>query len=134
MPKGKNHYKREKHLSVVSKKSGFQCWLCGNYTNDADKYYSSMAKILSMRFIKLLKSNKGQGHFDGVMDSIYSVFGGRNPVMRKDLRSAGYLETFEKRYDDEEREAEFDKQYAQEAKKEKKEDPEKTETGNEVPF
>lgn len=29
---------------------------------------------------------------------------------------------------------EFDKQYAREAKKEKKEDPEKTETGDGVPF
>ena len=133
-PKEKNHYKRGKHLSAVSKKGGFQCAFCGNYTHDADEYYSSMAIILSMRFIKLLNSKKVQGHFDGVMDCIYGVFGGKNPVMRKALRLAGYLEIFEKRYDDEEREAEFDKQYARETKKEKKEDPEKTEIGEEVSF
>jgi len=98
-PKGKKHYNQGKYLSPVSKKGGFQCWLCGNYTNNADRYYSGQAGILSMRFIKLLKSNKGQGHFDGVMDCIYEVFRGRNPVMREALRSAGYLETFEKRYD-----------------------------------
>ena len=98
-PKEINHYKRGKHLSAVSKKGGFQCWLCGSYTNDADKYYSSMAITLAMRFIKLLKSRKGQGPFDGVMDSIYyAVFGGKNPVMRGALRSAGYLETFEQQF------------------------------------
>lgn len=66
-PKGKKHYNQGKYLSPVSKKGGFQCWLCGNYTNNADRYYPGQARILSMRFIKLLKSNKGQGHFDGVM-------------------------------------------------------------------
>ena len=123
-----------KSIKPVSKKGGFRCAFCGNYTHDADEYYSSMAIILSMRFIKLLNSKKVQGHFDGVMDCIYGVFGGKNPVMRKALRLAGYLEIFEKRYDDEEREAEFDKQYARETKKEKKEDPEKTEIGEEVSF
>jgi hypothetical protein len=34
-----------------------------------------------------------------MMDCIYGVFGGKNPVMRKALRLARYLETFEKRYD-----------------------------------
>jgi len=97
-PKGKNHYKRGKHLSAVSKKGGFQCAFCGNYKHDADEYYSSMARILSMRFIKLLKSSKGQNYFDGVMDCIYEVFGGKNPVIREALRSAGYLETFEKQF------------------------------------
>ncbi len=88
-----------KSIKAVSKKGGFQCAFCGNYTNDADKYYSSMAITLSMRFIKLLKSRKGQGPFDGVMDSIYyAVFGGKNPVMRGALRSAGYLETFEQQF------------------------------------
>ncbi|MQY60235.1 hypothetical protein GH153_00110 [bacterium] len=97
-PKGKKHYNQGKYLSPVSKKGGFQCWLCGNYTNNADRYYSGQARILSMRFIKLLKSNKGQNYFDGVMDCIYEVFGGKNPVMREALRSAGYLETFEQQF------------------------------------
>ena len=87
-----------KSIKAVSKKGGFQCAFCGNYTNGADEYYSSMAKILAMRFIKLLKSSKGQNYFDGVMDCIYEVFGGENPVMRKALRSAGYLETFEQQF------------------------------------
>ena len=87
-----------KSIKAVSKKGGFQCAFCGNYTNGADGYYSSMAKILAMRFIKLLKSNKGQNYFDGVMDCIYGVFGGKNPVIREALRSAGYLETFEQQF------------------------------------
>ena len=87
-----------KHLLPHSKKGGFQCAFCGNYTNGADEYYSALAKIVSMRFIKLLKSSNKQSYFDGVMDSIYAVFGGKNPVMREALRSAGYLETFEQQF------------------------------------
>lgn len=64
-PKGKKHSNLGKHLLPHRKKGGFQCAFCGNYTNDADKYYSSMAITLSMRFIKLLKSSKGQNYFDG---------------------------------------------------------------------
>jgi len=33
-----------------------------------------------------------------MMDCIYGVFGGKNPVMREALRSAGYLETFEQQF------------------------------------
>lgn len=88
-----------KSIKPVSKKGGFQWAFCGNYTDGVDEYYSSLTKIIAMRFIELLNSSNEQNYFNGVMDCIHAVFRGKNPVMREALRLAGYLEIFEKRYD-----------------------------------
>jgi len=92
-------------IKPISKKGGFQCSFCGNWTSGIEKYYSSLTRILTMRFINLLKSNDEQSYFNGVMDCIHAVFGGKNQVMREELRSAGYLDTFEKRYEEEEQDS-----------------------------
>jgi len=79
---------------------GFQCPLCGNWTTNPYKYYSSLTIILTMRFIELLNSSNGnaEGYFEGVLDSFYKVFGPRNPVVRHELEKAGYLEKFDQRF------------------------------------
>ena len=91
--------KREiRSVKAVSKKGEFQCAFCGNYTSDVERYHSNLAKIIAMRFINFLKSNKGQDYYDAVMDCIHAVFGGNNPIMKEELVSAGYLDAFEQRH------------------------------------
>jgi|GEM_PF-6252758 len=78
---------------------GFQCAFCGNWIQNPEEYYSSLTKILAMRFVELLKSNNGRSYSEGVMDSVYAVFRTKNLVMKEALKSAGYLENFEQRYE-----------------------------------
>jgi len=94
-----------KSIKSTSKKGSFQCPLCGNWINDADKSYSSLVRILSMRFINLLRPKDEQSYHNGVMDCIHAVFGGRNLMVRQTLKEVGYLEKFEKRYKEEEQES-----------------------------
>ena len=90
--------KKKKVKKSIKEKGGFCCPFCGNYTNNAEEYYSSLATILTVRFIELLKSNLGQSYFEGIMDCIYGVFGPENSTVRQELRSAGYLEQYDKRH------------------------------------
>jgi hypothetical protein len=90
--------KKRKVKRPIKEKGGFCCPFCGNYTNNAEEYYSSLETILTIRFLDLLKSSNGQGYFEGVMDCIYAVFGLENSTVRQELRSAGYLEQFDQRH------------------------------------
>lgn len=86
--------------STATQHYGFQCPFCGNWTTNPNKYYSSLTIILSIRFIKLLNSSNGnaEGYFEGVLDSIYKVFGPWNPVITRELEKAGFHEAFDKRF------------------------------------
>lgn len=88
----------QKARREASRTSGFQYPFCGNYTSNPYKYYSSLTTILTIRFIDLLNSSDGEGYFEGVLDSIYKVFGPWNPVVRHELQKAGYLEVFDQRF------------------------------------
>lgn len=68
---------------------------------------SSLTTILIMRFMDLLKSNKGQSFFDAVMDCTYSIFKGNNQSIREALELAGYLEAFEQRHGRERQDLEY---------------------------
>lgn len=99
--------KKLRRRSAAKEPTGFQCPFCGNYTSDANEYYSSLTQIISMRLTGLLQSNNGQDYSDGVMDCIYKVFGTRNMAVRRALAAAGYLEKFEQRYEIEPPEEEY---------------------------
>lgn len=73
---------------------------------------SSLTTILIMRFMDLLKSNKGPNFFDAVMDCIYSIFKGNNQSVREALELAGYLEAFEQRHGAGEQDQEYKLQCA----------------------
>jgi hypothetical protein len=89
--------KRQRRPAAI-KHSGFQCSFCGNWTSNINEYYSSLTKILSMRFLALLNSGNGRGHFEGVLDCIHAVFGPSNPVIREELRKSGYIDKFDQRF------------------------------------
>jgi hypothetical protein len=78
----------------------FRCPFCGGTTNKVKEYYSSLTIILSSRLINRLKSNHEGSYSEGVMDCICDVFGPENPVVRKKLVLEGYLEKFEKRFEE----------------------------------
>lgn len=91
-----------KSIKPSSKKGGFQCPFCGSWTQNAEEYYSSLTILIINRFIDLLNSNNGEGHFSGVIDCIYKVFGTKNQTVRRALEKEGYLEEFDQRHNVEE--------------------------------
>ncbi len=90
--------KKKRTRLLAEKRTGFQCSFCGNYTTGINDYYSSLANILLTRFINLLKSDNGEGYFEGVIDCIHAVSGRNNAVMREELKLEGYLDAFEQRH------------------------------------
>jgi len=76
---------------------GFQCSFCGNFITGATDHYSSMTKIIASRLINLALSSNGQTYCDGVLDSLFKIFGSENRAVRRDLEVAGLLERFEQR-------------------------------------
>lgn len=91
-----------KSIKPLSSARGFQCPFCGNYTTNADEYYSGLTTIIINRFIGLLNSNNEQSYSDGVMDCIYKAFGLKNLTVRNALKEAGYIEKFDQRFNIEE--------------------------------
>ena len=90
--------------------------VCDFFKNKLKKSWepkkSSLTTILIMRFMDLLKSNKGQNFFDAVMDCTYSIFKGNNQSVREALELAGYLEAFEQRHGTGEQDQEYKLQCA----------------------
>jgi len=77
--------------------------MCGTHKKNAPEFYSSLAKVLSLRFVGLLSNSQNStqndtGYFEAVMDCIHAVFGENNPVIKKALQAEGYLEKYEKRF------------------------------------
>ena len=87
-----------KSIKPISKKGGFRCPFCGNYTSNAEKYYSSLTIILTTRLTDLLKSKTRPCCTESVMDCIQKVFGTKNLVVRKVLNDIGCLEKFDQQF------------------------------------
>jgi len=81
----------------TGKQTGFQCSFCGNFTADATDYYSTMTKIIASRLISLALSSNGKTYCDGVLDSLFKIFGPENRAVKRDLDFAGLLERYEQR-------------------------------------
>lgn len=78
------------------------CPFCGKHGYIEENHYSPLKRVMSMRFIELLKSNNRQTYLDGVLDSIYTIFKRTdNPIVRTCLETAGCLERFSELYGNE---------------------------------
>jgi hypothetical protein len=92
---------------AINNKSNLRCFVCGNYVENYMEYHETFNKIVSARFINLLKSSNGQSYLDGVMGSIHAVWGPRNPVVTRALLNAGYLKEYKQRYGENSQENEY---------------------------
>jgi len=89
---------RKRRIKTVDKHIGFQCPFCGSYITGANHYYSSLARIITMRLINLLKTSVSKDYSDAVYDCIHKIFPDGNPVAEKILSQEGQLEKYEQRH------------------------------------
>lgn len=93
---------KKRHKKQATRQpSGFQCPFCGNYTDNAEIYHSSLITIVTMRFLFLLRSKSKQCCFESVMEGLHAWFGTKNPAVREELKKEGYLEKFDQRFNEE---------------------------------
>ncbi len=87
-----------KTRNSVRKRTGFECPFCGNDTSKPREYFSSLAEILTYRFLKLLNTENRIEYIHGVLDCIYEVFGSQNRIMRRRMERAGFLEKYDQQH------------------------------------
>ena len=75
---------KKKAAKGRSKKSGFQCSFCGGWTKGVNEYYSSLTKILLMRFKKRLENTPPE-HCWIVWGCIEDVFGKDNIAVHEQI-------------------------------------------------
>lgn len=90
--------KHKNRRCTANQRSGFPCPFCGGNVSYKTEYHSSLATILIGRFVDLLNSNNGPDYSCAVMDCVFKVFGPVNPIMRKEMESAGYLEKYDREF------------------------------------
>jgi hypothetical protein len=75
---------KKKAAQTKKKKSGFQCSFCGGWTTGVNEYYSSLTKILLMRFKKRLENTPPE-HCWIVWGCIEDVFGKNNNAVQEQI-------------------------------------------------
>jgi len=88
---------KRRRKTAADKHIGFQCSFCGNHISGANEYYSTLTKIIYTRLINLAKSVNDQSYCDGVLDSLFMIFGPEKSAVRRELEVAGLLERFDQR-------------------------------------
>lgn len=96
----KKYLKGEVELTQSEKEGSkigeFQCPICGGWASGVEEFYSSLARILSMRFGNRLRCTNDPVQIEVIFNCIYDVFGKHNSIMNGELARLGYLEAYQK--------------------------------------
>lgn len=83
----------------LESKQGFDCPFCGNWATGAKEFYSSLNRLLSLRFAERVGDPENHPEYNSaVLDCVHDVFGRNNVMMLNALAKQGKCDIFQERW------------------------------------